>query len=317
MRLTLRQLQIFQSVAHHGSTSAAAASVPLSQSATSAAVNELERILGVNLFDRVGKRLLLNDAGRALLPPALAVLDGAHQIENTFGRGGLRAFGDLQIDASTTIGNYLLPAVLARYRELHPAARLDLRIGNTLDVVTSVREFRTDVGFIEGPCHAPDVIVVPWLTDELVIVAAPSHPLAVLASRRTLGPKRLLEALWLLREPGSGTREAVEQALLRHLPGIESTMILGSSEAIKNAAAEGLGLSCLSRAAVRDLVAAKRLVVLATRLPRLTRRLSWIHHRSKVLSATVRAFIGVADDVGDPSSPTRRPTSPARRRQSS
>jgi DNA-binding transcriptional LysR family regulator len=326
MRLTLRQLQIFQAVALRGSTSAAAHSVPLSQSATSAAVNELERILDTPLFDRVGKRLLLNDRGRALLPAALAVLDGAQNIENTFASGDLGALVDLKLFASTTIGNYVLPPVLARYRALHPDARLELRIGNTLDVVTAVREFATDLGFIEGPCHAPDVTVVPWLEDELVIVAAPTHPLALSARRRRLGAKQLMEAVWLLREPGSGTREAVEQALSRHLPNTRSTMILGSSEAIKNAAAEGLGLSCLSQAAVQDLVNAKRLAVLATRLPRLTRRFSLIHHRIKVLSAVLRGFAAYCAALrehptryrgdADPSSRARRPTNPARRRES-
>jgi DNA-binding transcriptional LysR family regulator len=298
MRLTLRQLEIFQAVALRGSTTAAALSVPLSQSATSAAVNELERVLGIRLFDRAGKRLLLNDSGRALLPAALAVLDGAQNIEDTFGSGE-RGTVDLKIFASTTIGNYVLPRVLARYRESHPNARLELRIGNTLDVVMAVSEFATDLGFIEGPSHAPDVTVVPWIEDELVIVAAPTHPLASSARRGGASAKQLMEALWLLREPGSGTREAVEQALSPYLPNIQSTMILGSSEAIKNAAAAGLGLSCLSLAAVQDLVNAKRLTVLATGLPRLTRRFSLIHHRVKVLSEALRAFVVHCETCGD------------------
>ena len=290
MRLTLRQLQIFHAVALRGSTSAAAQNVPLSQSATSASVNELERALGTRLFDRVGKRLLLNDSGRALLPNALAVLDGAQRIESNFS-GGAHGVVDLKLFASTTVGNYVLPRVLASYRQSHPDARLELRIGNTLDVVTAVSDFATDLGFIEGPCHTPDIGVVPWFEDQLVIVAAPTHPLAVSARRRRLTPKQLLETEWLLREPGSGTREAVEQALLPHLPSVRSTMILGSTEAIKNAVAAGLGLSCLSRAAVQDLVNAKRLAVLATRLPRLTRHFSWVHHRVKVLSPPLRAFV--------------------------
>jgi len=298
MKLTLRQLQIFQAVARHGSTSAAARNVPLSQSATSAAVNELEQALGTLLFDRVGKRLLLNDRGRTLLPAARAVLDGAQDIESSFASGDSAALLDLKIFASTTIGNYVLPRVLARFRTLHRDAALDMRIGNTLDVVTAVREFATDLGFIEGPCHAPDVSVLPWLDDGLVVVAAPTHPLARGACRGRLTTKRLMQALWLLREPGSGTREAVEQALMPHLPNIRSMMTLGSSEAIKNAAAEGLGISCLSQAVVRDLLTTDRLVVLATRLPRLMRRFSVIHHRAKVLSAPLQGFVAYCKNVG-------------------
>src|ERR1700733_8707639 len=119
LRLTLRQLQIFRVVAESGSTAAAAAAIALSQSATSAALNELEHTLELQLFDRIGKRLQLNDNGRALLPQALALLDGAGWIE----RWALdREFhiGTLRIGASTTVGNYLLPAVLAGFREILP-----------------------------------------------------------------------------------------------------------------------------------------------------------------------------------------------------
>ena len=173
MRLTLRQLQIFRAIALNGSTTAAALSVPLSQSAASAALNELERLLGTRLFDRVGKRLRLNDSGRALLPMALAVLDGAQSLEAAFASAAESLPVDLHVYASTTIGNYILPSLLARFKDLVPGTRLELQIGNTLDVVTAVRDFATDLGFIEGPCHAKDIIVSPWQEDELVIVAAP------------------------------------------------------------------------------------------------------------------------------------------------
>jgi DNA-binding transcriptional LysR family regulator len=291
MRLSLRQLQIFRAIALSGSTTAAALSVPLSQSAASAALKELERALGARLFDRVGKRLLLNENGRALLPMALAVLDGAHSLETAFLPNAQGMPVELHIFASTTIGNYILPALLARFKKRVPAARLELQIGNTLDVATAVRDFETDIGFIEGPCHAKDIIVVPWLQDELVIVASPAHPLARVAGRRRLKVKELAGALWLLREEGSGTRETVEQALLPHLVNIPVSMTLGSSEAIKNAVAEGMGISCLSRSVVRNLLAAKRLSVLATVLPRLTRSFLMIRHERKVLSEPLRQFV--------------------------
>jgi len=291
MHLSLRQLQIFRAIALTGSTTAAALAVPLSQSAASAALKELERALGARFFDRVGKRLVLNDNGRALLPMALAVLDGAQNLEAAFLSNTQALAVELRLFSSTTIGNYVLPALLARFREKVPAARLELQIGNTLDVVNAVRDFETDLGFIEGPSHAKDIIVMPWLEDELVIVASPSHPLAKAAKQRKLNVRQLAAAQWLLREVGSGTRETVEQALLPHLLNIPASMTLGSSEAIKNAVAEGLGVSCLSRSVVRDLVAANRLSVLATALPRLTRRFLMIHHERKVLSEPLRKFI--------------------------
>jgi DNA-binding transcriptional LysR family regulator len=289
VHITLRQLEIFRAIALSGSTTAAAKSMPLSQSAASSSLNELERALRAALFDRVGKRLQLNDNGRMLLPMALSVLDGAHSLESAFADHALSV--DLQLFASTTIGNYVLPNLLTSFVRSAPGSRINLRIGNTQEVVTAVQEFAVDLGLIEGPCHSSDVVVTPWLEDELVVVAAPSHPLAKSAQRSRLNIEQLAKAKWLLREPGSGTRVAVEQALLNHLPDLSSVMTLGSSEAIKNAAAAGLGLSCLSSSVVQDLVSAKRLRVLKTRLPRLARRFALIHHRRKLLSDSLRKFV--------------------------
>jgi DNA-binding transcriptional LysR family regulator len=296
MQLTLRQLEIFQAIAQCGTTAEAARRLPLSQSATSAALLELESTLKVRLFDRVGKRLLLNDSGRALMPAALSLLDGARTVEASFGSMGAI---DLKLFASTTIGNYLLPALIANFNKVNSSAVVDLRIGNTLDAVAAVRNFETDLGFIEGPCHASDVQIVPWLEDELLIVAAPGHELANLARRGRLSAEQLRGALWLMREPGSGTRETVEQVLLPHLVQLSSVMTIGSPEAIKNAAAEGLGISCVSRYVVQDFLSAGRLVALPTRLPRLMRRLMLIHHAKKLLSAPLSRFIAHAKRFAD------------------
>ncbi len=296
MRLTLRQLLIFTAVADTGSTTAAGQRVALSQSATSGALNELERLLGAQLFDRIGKRLLLNDNGRALLPQARAVLDGAQDIESRFGRGDNHAATAppatrLRLAASTTIGNYLLPALVAGYRQAWPGAAVDVVIGNTRDVATAVTRLEVDLGLIEGPCHETELHVTPWLHDELVIVAAPTHALVQDAAQARVPLKALRQARWLLREPGSGTREAVEHALLPHLHHLVGDMQPGSTEAIKQAAAEGLGLACLSLCAVQDLVTLGRLVVLRTTLPRLTRRFYRVQHRQKRLSGNLQRFV--------------------------
>ncbi|MEJ8827384.1 LysR family transcriptional regulator [Variovorax humicola] len=295
MRLTLRQLLIFTAVADAGSTTAAGLRLALSQSATSGALNELENLLGAQLFDRVGKRLLLNDNGRSLLPQARALLDSAQDIEAQFGLGDAAAGQDamatrLRIGASTTIGNYLLPPLVASYLVAWPAAGVDVQIGNTREVAGSVARLEVDMGLIEGPCREAEVRVVPWREDELVIVCAPTHPLVQDATQR-VPLKALRQTRWLLREPGSGTREAVEQALLSHLHHLDGEMLPGSTEAIKQAAAEGLGLACLSLCAVQDLLTLGRLVVLETTLPRLTRRLYLIHHRRKRFSANLQRFV--------------------------
>ena len=292
MPLTLRQLLIFAAVAETGSTTAAGSRVALSQSATSAALNELEKVLGARLFDRVGKRLILNDNGRTLLPQARAALDVASGIESAFSVGthaGSVPPINLRIAASTTIGNYLLPGLIASFRETFPQARFEVQIHNTLHASAAVGRFEADMGLIEGPTHEPDVHAEAWMEDELAILCSPEHPLAREPERIKL--KALRQASWLLREPGSGTREAVELALRPHLVQLSEDVQVGSTEAIKHAVAAGLGLTCLSLTATRDVIALGKLKVLDTTLPRLVRTLYLIHHRHKQLSTGLVRFV--------------------------
>ena len=171
MRITLRQLQIFIAVCKSGSTSAAADVVSLSQSATSAALNELESLLGVALFDRIGKKLALNENGRQILPPAMQALDVAHSIQDQFNLNGEHAISTLHIGASTTIGNYLLPNLLSQYSK-KDLIRPKIEIANTSRISAAVANFEIDFGLIEGPCHEDDLLVEKWLEDELIIVSS-------------------------------------------------------------------------------------------------------------------------------------------------
>lgn len=296
MRITLHQLQVFSAVAESGSTTAAGLRIALSQSATSGALNELERLLDMQLFDRIGKRLVLNDNGRSLLPHARTVLDAAQNIEEMFRTDLNSAHANvpaarLRIGASTTIGNYLLPALIASYEKTWPGARIDLSIGNTQDIALSVSRLEVDMGLIEGACHETDLAVEPWRVDELVIVCAAGHPTAQAAGQSRVTVKALRQARWLMREPGSGTREAVEHVLLPHLIHFEGEMQLGSTEAIKQAAAQGMGLACLPLCAVQDLITLGRLQVLPTTLPRLKRNFYLIRHRQKHFSANLTRFV--------------------------
>lgn len=289
MQITLRQLQIFTAVALSGST-AAAQSIALSQSATSAALKELENILSIELFDRVGKRLVLNDNGRLLLPQARQMLDTANTIEQQFSSPDTPGSG-LYIGASTTIGIYLLPRLLATQATPSKQRNPRVMIANSAATAVAVAHFEVDIGLIEGPCHEPDLVVEPWLDDELVIVCAAQHPILQGDPQREVPLSDLQKALWLLREPGSGTQEAVEQVLLPHLHQLRPAVELSNSEAIKHAAAAGLGLACLSRAIVSRLLESGELVELNTALPELTRRFFLIYHRNKTLSPQLNTFL--------------------------
>jgi DNA-binding transcriptional LysR family regulator len=295
VRITLRQLHIFCLVAESGTTASAASALALSQSATSAAINELERLLELQVFDRVGKRLQINDNGRALLPSALALLDGAQSIER-WALDRESQIGTLRIGASTTIGNYLLPELLAGFRErLSDRARrswdLKVTIANTAAVAAQVAAFELDLGLIEGPCHESSLTVRPWREDELVIVAAPTDRIVPRARRRRVSLQALREATWLLRETGSGTREIIDQLLIPHLHRLRPGIEFGTSEAIKRAAASGLGITCLSRCVVEDQIHAGSLVTLETELPRLSRQFYLLTHEQKGLTRGMELLV--------------------------
>lgn len=293
LHLTLRQLEIFCAVAQSGSTVAGAQSVGLSQSATSAALQQLEQALETRLFERLGRNLVLNDAGRALQVQALSLLEQARGIEQAFGAraGGLPV--RLRLAASTTIGSYVLPPVLAAFARSHPQISVDLQIGNTRDVAQAVETLQVDLGLIEGASHSAGLEVHPWLKDELVIVAAPSDPLVAQARQRPLGVAALRMARWLLREQGSGTREMVEHALLPRLHQLPSAATLGSSEAIARCVVQGLGISCLPRVLVQALLDSGGLVVLPTVLPQMWRHFSLLQRTGRYASPALVAFTQV------------------------
>jgi DNA-binding transcriptional LysR family regulator len=284
LRVSLRQLEVFAATARAGTVRAAADQVSRSQSAASATLVELEETLGAPLFDRVGRRLLLNANGRALLPKAMSLLDRGAELQHLF---AAEHDAPLRLAASLTIGECLLPDLLADWKTAHPASPVHLMIGNTSEVITAVAAFDVDIGFIEGRQTHPQLIVHAWRSDELVIIAAPAHPLA----RGTVSTRQLGEATWALRERGSGTREAVDRWLLEHVGSLRVEFELGSPEAIKRLVAAGSALGCLPREAVARELEQGWLVELATRLPRASRRLAIVLHRDKHLGRGAEDFL--------------------------
>ncbi|PXX46015.1 LysR family transcriptional regulator [Aquitalea magnusonii] len=283
LRLSLRELEVFVAVTEQGTVTAAAGQVALTQSAASQALAALETGLAAPLFDRVGRRLVLNEHGRLLLPRARAMLDAAQDMQRLFDS---EAAMHLRLAASTTIANYLLPEQIARFQLQQPQARVELLVANTADVVEAVAGFKVDMGFIEGPCHHPDIVVEPWQDDILVVFAAASHPLA----QGAVSLSRLAQAQWVLRESGSGTREEVERLLLPHVGGFAQVMEMGHSEAIKRVVAAGLGVSCLSLHVVQELLDSGQVVAVLAPLPALHRPLYRIHHKDKSQTRGMLAF---------------------------
>jgi DNA-binding transcriptional LysR family regulator len=284
LRLTLRQLEVFFAVARGGTTRAAADEISRSQSAASNALGELEAVLGVQLFDRVGKKLVINENGRALLPRAASILEQSAETQALFSSPHA---APLRLASSYTIGEYLLPGLIAGWKTAHPRSHVRVQIANTHDVFDQVLSFSADIGFVEGMHTHPELVVRRWRSDEFVVIAAAGHPMA----GRKVTARQLNQATWVLREPGSGTREASDRWLIPHLSAMQVELELGSNEAVKRAVAAGMGLGCLSRLAVKEAVAQGWLTELATTLPNMQRTLSIVLHRAKKLGAGAEGFM--------------------------
>lgn len=287
MRITLKQLEVFIAVAQSGNVTRASESLNITQSATSMSLSDFETQLGRKLFDRVGKRLQLNDSGRLLLPKALDAIARVSEIES-IASSDAALIGQLRIGASLTIGNYMLPGMIGSFMQHHPGAQVTLDVANTRHVIQALEQFQIDVGFIEGFCHQPDIEVIPWCRDELVIFAAPAHPLA---SARTIAADDLAAADWILREPGSGTREIFDNAILGRISRLNLLMEFGHTEAIKRAVETGIGIGCASRRTLEDALAAGSVVVLPTPFLNLERELYLLIHRQKYRTQGLEAFL--------------------------
>lgn len=298
LRLSLRQLEVFVAIARTGSTREAAHRISRSQSAASGALGDLEAVLGIQLFDRIGRHLLLNEHGRMLLPQAAALIDQAADLEHRF---NAELALPLRIAASLTVGEYVLPSLVAGWKASHPASKVQMRIANSSMVIDAIAALEADVGFIEGPQTHPHLLVRQWLTDEMTIVAAPGHPLA----RRLATHRQLEQAAWALREPGSGTREAADRWLLAHLDSVQVEFELSSAEALKRVVEEGGTLACLSRGAVGQQLASGTLVEIRTRLPKARRPLAMVLHRDKRLGTGAQEFVQLCRDFARSRSSTR------------
>jgi DNA-binding transcriptional LysR family regulator len=281
MKYTLRQLEVFLAVAQFENITRAAGSLAMSQSAASGALKDLETQFDIQLFDRIGKRLQINELGRLLRPQAQALLDRAAALE--LGLAQHRQAGTIKLGATLTIGNYLAVELISRYMvRYHGTA--SLHVGNTAEVVAMVANFDLDIGLIEGELQHPDLDVWHWLDDDLVVFCSPQHPLA---ARRVLDDSDLINARWILRERGSGTRQAFERAMTGILPDLQVLLELQHTEAIKRAVEKQLGVACLSRIALEDAFSTGRLVPLAVPHRNFHRELFIILHRHKYRSAGI------------------------------
>jgi len=243
--MTLEQLRIFVAVAEREHVTRAAADLNLTQSATSAAVSALEARYATRLFDRVGRRIALTDAGRTFLAEARAVLARASSAELVLADlAGLKV-GSLRLAASQTVGNYWLPGIIHKFRSAYPGLSVELTMGNTETVAAMVRKGEANLGFVEGEVDAHALNVVPVADDDMALVVAPSHPWAAARDGEGLD---LRTSPWVMREHGSGTRSILEAMLAARghsLSDVEISLVLPTNESVRVAVASGAGATVM------------------------------------------------------------------------
>ncbi|WP_440964551.1 LysR substrate-binding domain-containing protein [Massilia sp. GER05] len=286
--MTLDQLRIFVAVAERQHLTQAANVLALTPSAVSASLRALEERYGTPLFDRVGRRIEVNAAGRIFLEEARATLARAAGAERVLVELAGLARGVLALQASQTIASYWLPPLLVRFRETHPQIDVRLDVGNTQSVADAVREGAADLGLVEGGIDDAALVAERIGQDRMAIVVAPGHPWV---RKRRLAAADLQAARWIMREPGSGTRSALEEMLAAQgvdLAALQVALTLPSNEAVRAAVMSAGFVAVLSELVAAPYIAAGLLAKVRVDLP--PRDFFLLRHRERYRSRAAQAF---------------------------
>jgi DNA-binding transcriptional LysR family regulator len=286
LHLTLRQLKVFESVARHLNYTRAAEELFLTQPAVSMQVKQLEESLGAPLFEQLGKRIHLTEAGQEVLGYARSITQQLDELESVLNRIKGLGGGRLRISVATT-ANYFIPTLLGTFSRRYPDVTVSLDVTNRETLLRQLSENIVDLVIMGRPPTEADVEAEAFLDNPLVVVAPPNHPLA---GERAIALSRLQEETFLVRESGSGTRIAMERFFSDRHMRLKTGMEVGSNEAIKQSVQAGLGLGLLSRATIDQELELERLVVLDVADFPIMRHWYVVHRKGKRLSAPAQAF---------------------------
>jgi len=286
LHLTFRQLGIFEAVARHLSYTRAAQELHLSQPAVSMQIRQLEENVGLPLFEQLGKKIYLTEAGRELSHYGRVIEQQLSEAESVLGElKGLQR-GKLRISVAST-ANYFVPQLLAIFSRRFPTITVSLDVTNRETLLRQLGENNVDLVVMGQPPVEADVEAQIFMDNPLVVVAPLDHPLA---NKKKIPLARLQEETFLVRESGSGTRIAVERFFSERGMRLKTGMEVGSNEAIKQSVQAGLGLGLLSRATIEQELTLKRLVVLDVAYLPIMRHWYVVHRKGKRLSAVAEAF---------------------------
>ncbi len=293
-RITLRQMEIFSAVARLGGFTAAAEALHLTQPTVSMQVRKLAEALGSNLFETRGRTLVLTPEGEKLLAAADDIFDRLEQLEEECQALSGEVRGNLRIAAVTT-AKYFLPRLLGEFLAIHPDVEPHLAITNRARVIELLHSGAEDLIIMGRVPAGLDVEAHAFLENELVVVAPPDHPLR---DMRPIPLTRIAEARFLVREPGSGTRTAVDNLFAEHGLTVRPTMELGSSEAIKQAVLAGLGVSVLPLHNIQRELRSGDIIVLDVEHFPLRRKWYAVHLKGRRLSHVARTFLSFLTHEG-------------------
>ena len=240
---TFRQLEIFEAIARLGSFTRAAETLYLTQPTVSMQMKKLSDAVGIPLLEQVGKKVYLTDSGKELAQATREIFDILDRFKMSVDEHRGLKKGRLRLMVITT-ASYFAPRLLGEFARLYPGIEVALSVTNRERVLASIANNLDDLYFLGQPPEEIDVVAQPFMDNPLVVLAPPDHPLA---HEKNIPLARLAQEPWLMREPGSGTRKAVERLFTQHGLQPNVRMELGANEAIKQAILAGLGISVLSR----------------------------------------------------------------------
>ena len=285
MKLTLRQMEIFLNVVRSGHLTNVAKEMNLSQSAVSMSIKELENILGRPVFDRINKKLVLNEVGRAFhkeIDPLFKKLtDIEYEFKNSENKGMIR------VGASTTIVDYLMPSIICAYMSSYPDVKITLKEGNTQEIAEMIKEGSIDIGFVEGFVSGSDIIKEKIGVDELLIVTENK----TISNAEPVYIDELASMRWVLREEGSGTREVFLEYIKEKVDDLNVFLELGHTESIKSILKNRECLTCISKISVDKELNEGKLFRVPVKNFECKRDFLMVYHKDKYHSALFEKFV--------------------------
>ncbi|MEI7027191.1 selenium metabolism-associated LysR family transcriptional regulator [Paenibacillus sp. y28] len=289
--MNFHQLHIFHTVAEKGSFSLAAQALHMTQPAVTMQVQALEESFGTKLFQRTTKKIEITEAGRTLIPYARRSIELIKEADAAMAKFTHMLKGRLQLGASLTIGEYILPRLLSPFNKEYPHIAVSMKVMNTTQILEEILNHQLDFGLVEAQIQHPDMHIEPVLSDELKLIVPAGHPLLELD---VITVEAAMEYPFILREQGSGTRQVMEEELDRkgyNGQGLNIVMELGSTGAIKSAVEAGLGLSILSASSVKHELALGLLHAVNIKGVSFTRSFYAIHLNATMLPISAVTFL--------------------------